>query len=159
MSDDMRPSPDGEDADRRAPADHLAIARLQEELARLRRQVETEVRTRRVVIVDERGADRIRLSASAESGCVVGLLDPDGFERSALAADLEGGALRIASRPLGDEVVRVDVFARDPEDGAGAYVGVELVDAGTSVSGLTVIETRPPRTWTLAGPGPAEQKV
>ncbi|HEU5152055.1 MAG TPA: hypothetical protein VFU19_16290 [Iamia sp.] len=138
MSDDTRP--DGDD-----PAD---VEQLREEVASLRRQIEGEVRTRSVLIVDEDGADRVRLSADGDA-CRVVLVDTDGFERVSLEADGTQGALRIAGRANGPGPNRVDVFAIDPEDDAGIYVGVELVDAGTSVAGFTAMEGRRPRTWTL----------
>jgi len=137
MSDDTRPS-------RHDPA---AVERLREEVASLRRQVEGEVRTRSVVIVDETGTDRIRLSAEG-AACRIVLVDGEGFERLILDAHDAHGALRIAGRPNGPGPNRVDVFALDPEDDAGVYVGAELVDAGTSVAGFTAMEGRRPRTWT-----------
>jgi hypothetical protein len=136
MSDDTRPP----------PGDPAAVERLREEVTRLRLQIEGEVRTRRVVIVDEAGVGRIRLSSEGGT-CRVALLDPDGFERAALEGDGSHGALRIAGRPDGVGPNRVDVFAIDPEDGQGVYVGAELVDAGNSVAGLTAVESRPPRIW------------
>lgn len=136
MSDDTRPS----------TSDPAAVDRLREEVTRLRLQIEDEVRTRRVVVVDETGVGRIRLSAD-EGACRVALLDSDGFERMTLDADPQHGALRIAGRSDGAGPSRVDVFAVDPEDEQGVYVGVELVDLGNSVAGFTAVESRPPRTW------------
>lgn len=151
MSDDMRSRPRGVQSDPvqpLEPVDPEAFARLQSEVTRLRLQIEDEVRTHRVVIVDETGVGRIRLSAAAGEHCRVVLLDEDGFERLHLTGRPDGGVLGIAGRPLGGEPTRIDVFASDPEDHAGAYVGVELVDSGNSVAGFTVLEGRPPRTWT-----------
>jgi len=139
MSDVTRPSPD----------DPTAVERLREEVTRLRLQLEDEVRTRRVVVVDGTGAGRIRLTAETGAGCRVTLLDPDGFERLVLEGDTTHGGLRIAGRSDGDGPSRVDVFALDPEDDQGTYVGVELVDAGTSVAGFTVVESLDPRTWVV----------
>ncbi|HMJ76554.1 MAG TPA: hypothetical protein VK507_11310, partial [Iamia sp.] len=112
-----------------------------------RSQIEDEVRTRRIVVVDNAGAERIRLSTEGD-GCGVRLLTDDGFERLTLESDPEHGALRISGRSDGTGPTRVDVFAVDPEDDAGAYVGVELIDVGNSVAGFTVVESREPRTWT-----------
>lgn len=137
MSDDTRPSTD----------DPAAVERLREEVASLRRQVEGEVRTRSVVIVDEGGADRVRLSVDGAASRVV-LVDAEGFERVVLDADGTHAALRIAGRSTGPGPNRVDVFALDPEDDGGAYVGTELIDAGTSVAGFTAMEGHRPRTWT-----------
>jgi hypothetical protein len=139
--------PEGPNA-AREPIDPEAFARLQSEVTRLRLQIADEVRTQRVVIVDETGVGRIRLSATAGEHCRVVLLDEDGFERLHLTGRPDGGVLAIAGRSLSGEPTRVDVFAIDPEDDAGAYVGVELVDAGNTVAGFTAIEGRPPRTWT-----------
>lgn len=141
MSDDTRPRPSQELVD---PAD---IKRLREEVARLRSQVEDEVRTRRIVVVDNAGVERIRLSTEGD-GCGVSLLTDDGFERLTLESDPEHGTLRISARSDGTGLSRIDVFAIDPEDDAGAYVGMELIDAGNSVAGFTVVESRAPRTWT-----------
>lgn len=138
MSDHTRP-------DRGDPPD---VEQLREEVASLRRQIEREVRTRSVVVVDGDGAERVRLSADGDA-CRVVLVNAEGFERVALDADGTQGALRIAGRSNGSGPNRVDVFAIDPEDGGGAYVGTELVDAGTSVAGFTAMEGRRPRTWTL----------
>ena len=138
MSDDTRPG----------TGDPAAVERLREEMASLRRQVEGEVRTRSVVIVDEAGTDRIRLSAEG-AACRIVLVDGEGFERVMLGADHAHGALHIAGRPNGPGPNRVDVFALDPEDDGGVYVGTELVDAGTSVAGFTAMEGRRPRTWTI----------
>ncbi len=151
MSDDKRSRPRGvpdESTRAREPIDTEAFARLQSEVTRLRLQIADEVRTRRVVIVDERGVGRIRLSATAGEHCRVVLLDEDGFERLHLTGQPDGGTLGIAGRSLSGEPTRVDVFATDPEDDAGAYIGVELVDAGNTIAGVTAIEGRPPRTWT-----------
>lgn len=138
MSYDTRP-------DRDDPAD---VERLREEVASLRRLIEGEVRTRSVAVVDEDGAERLRLSADGDA-CRLVLVDAEGFERLVLDADGTHGALRIAGRASGPGPNRVDVFAIDPEDDAGGYVGTELVDAGTSVAGFTLMESRRPRTWTL----------
>jgi hypothetical protein len=138
MSDDTRPSTD----------DPAAVERLREEVARLRHEVEGEVRTRRVVLVDASGADRIRLTAD-DDVCRVVLVDPDGFERLGLEAAATHGAVCIAGRTKSDHPSRVDVFALDPEDDQGVYTGVELVDQGNSVAGFTVLESCPPRTWTM----------
>lgn len=136
MIDDTRPHPNAPEA----------IDRLREEVKDLRLQIEEEIRTRHVVVVDEAGVGRIRLSADGGT-CQVALLDVDGFERITLVSDAEHGALRIAGRHRGTDPARIDVFALDPEDDQGTYVGLELVDAGASVAGFTTIESHPPRTW------------
>lgn len=147
MTDDTRPQPSGEPADEGPPLTPAAIDRLQEEVTRLRLQLADEIRTRRVLIVDDSGVGRIRLSTGEHGGYSVTLVDPDGFERAVLSGASNGGSLRIAARSHGDGAARVDLFALDPEDDAGSYVGLELIDAGTSVAGFTVVESRSPRTW------------
>ncbi len=69
-------------------------------------------------------------------------------ERMTLEGDPTHGVLRIAGRSSGAGPTRIDVFAIDPEDDGGVYVGAELVDVGTSVAGFTLVESRPPRLWT-----------
>lgn len=138
MSDDTRPSTD----------DPTAVERLREEVTRLRHQVETEVRTRQIVVVDASGADRIRLTAD-DDVCRVVLIDRDGFERLGLEAADNHGVVRISGHTESDHPSRVDLFALDPEDDQGVYAGIELVDQGNSVAGFTVVESRPPRTWTM----------
>ncbi|HEX7134427.1 MAG TPA: hypothetical protein VF228_17775 [Iamia sp.] len=144
MSDDTRPLPGDE------PAAPTGIQQLREEVAHLRRQIGDGVRTRSVVVVDRDGVERIRLSADG-TGCRVALLAPDGFERLALEEGEGHAALHIAGRSAGSNPARVDVFAIDPEDEQGVYIGIELIDAGDSVAGFTAIESQVPRTWT-AGP-------
>lgn len=132
------------------------LERLERELTDLRLMVGSQVRTREVVVVDEAGVPRIRLSAAdggAEgadptSSARVALLDPDGFERVSLSARPDIGVVSVAGRSTEGERSRIDVFALDPEDGEGVYVGVELVDRGNSVGGHTLYEGREPHTWT-----------
>lgn len=124
------------------------MARLRAEVADLRLRLEDEVRTRRVVIVDERGAPRIRLTAAADGNSQVALLDGDGFERTRITGRPDSGSVSVAARPSGDDLTHVEVFALDGDEGDGPYVGVELVDRGTSVAGFVLYEGRPPRTWT-----------
>lgn len=148
MDDDMRRRPHDVPGEADDPLSPEAFARLRAEVSRLRREIKDEVRTRRVVVIDDAGVERIRLSVD-EAGCRVALLAADGFERLTLE-DGEGlGALRIAGRSAGSDPSRVDVFAVDPEDEQGVYVGVELVEAGTSIAGFTAMEGRRPRLWTV----------
>ncbi len=84
-----------------------------------------EVRTRSVVVVDADGRERIRLSA-----------EPD------------HARIRVSAVTTTGEPTCVDVFALDAEDADDRpYVGVELIERGTSVAGLTVSEGRAPRLW------------
>jgi hypothetical protein len=133
-----------------ATADRLD--RLEQELTDLRLAMGSQVRTREIVVVDEAGVPRIRLSATAgdeavPSTCRIMLLDADGFERVSVSALPGIGAVSIAGRTEQEQRSHVDVFALDPEDGDGVYLGVELVDRGNSVGGHTVYEEREPRSW------------
>ena len=130
--------------------DAAAFDRLQAEVTDLRSQLAEEVRSRRVVVVDETGIARIRLTAD-EGQCRIVLLDADGFARITLTTKPDTGTLTIATRPRSVDPTRVDVFALDAEeadpDDAPA-VGIELIDTGNSVAGLTLYEGREPTLWT-----------
>lgn len=129
------------------PADEI-VARLRAEVADLRLRLDEEVRTRRVVVVDEAGAPRIRLTASAGGDSQVALFDGDGFERVRVTGKPDIGTVSVAARSPGDDLTQVEVFALDRDEDDGAYVGVELIDQGTSVAGFALYEGRPPRIWT-----------
>jgi hypothetical protein len=156
MSDPTRPSAEGVDDDERstpagpgaAEVAGVAVSRLRAEVADMRLRLGDEVRTRRVVVVDEAGVGRVRITASKEGGSRIDLLDADGFERIGISGALERGALTITSRTDGEQPTRVEVFGLDPDDPDAAYVGVELIDSGTSVGGFVLYEGRPPHTWT-----------
>lgn len=128
------------------PADEI-VAHLRAELADLRLRLDEEVRTRRVVVVDERGAPRIRLTASAGGDSQIALLGADGFERVRVTGKPNTGAVSVATRSPGDDLTQVEVFALDGDEDDSAYVGVELIDRGTSVAGFALYEGRPPRAW------------
>lgn len=147
MSDDTRPPPAGVTDGDRHGGDAEAVARLREEVADLRLQLGEKVRTRQVVVVDETGIGRVRISASKDGGSRIDLLDADGFERIGISGALERGALTITSRTDGEQPTRVEVFGLDPDSPDAAYVGVELIDRGTSVGGFVLYEGRPPHTW------------
>lgn len=129
------------------PAD---VERLKAEVTDLRLQLEEEVRTRRVTVIDDIGIARIRLATTPEGHCEIVLLTVDGFERIVLSARPGLGFLTVVSRSSSESPSRVDMFALDSDDGDadGAYVGVELVDRGNSVTGYSLYEGRHPRTWT-----------
>lgn len=148
MSDDTRPPPGGVNDGDRSRSDAEAITRLRAEVADLRLRIGDEVRTRRVVVVDEAGIGRVRITASKDGESRIDLLDADGFERVGISGAPERGAVTITSRTGSDQPTRIEVFGLDPEDPDAAYVGVELIDRGTSVAGFVLYEGRPPRTWT-----------
>lgn len=120
MSDAIRPPTDPE-----CPVTAADLAAIRAEVAALRAEVRSEIRTGRVVVIDESGFERIRMTADGHHGHLT----------------------VSARRGVDDRPTRVDVFAVDAEDDAGPYVGVELVDRGDSVAGFTVIEDRSPRWW------------
>lgn len=124
------------------------LAQLRAEVADLRLRLGDEVRTRRVVIVDEAGAPRIRLTASAGGDSQIALLDGDGFERVRMTGKPNVGTVSVAARSPGDDLTHVEVVAFDSDEAEGAYVGLELVDRGSGVAGFTLQEGQPPRTWT-----------
>jgi hypothetical protein len=128
--------------------DAAVFAQLRAEVADLRLQLGEEVRTRRVVVVDEAGAPRIRLTASAGGDSQVALLDGDGFERVWITGNPDIGTMSVAARSRGGDPTQVDVFALDRDEDDGAYVGLELIDRGTSVAGFALYEGRQPRPWT-----------
>lgn len=105
MAPDHDPAPGDPTGD---PGDDLA--RLRAEVAALRAQLATEVRTRRVVVVDAGGRPRVVLSADPGVGSV--RLDDAGGTAS------------------------VELYAVDPLEGDGPEVGVVLVVDGDVVRSL-----------------------
>jgi len=104
------------------------VGALSAELADLRTSLASEVRTRRVVVVEE-----------------------DGFERIILGARDRFGHVTVVSRtPPGASTI-AELFANDPVDADGANVGVALTDAGNVVATLDVADDRAPRLWTSDG--------
>ena len=144
--DDPTARPDGESGVPEHDADD-ALSRLRAEVTDLRLRLEDEVRTHRVVVVDDAGISRIRLATTAEGESRVTLLDADGFERVRIGGQPDRGVVTIACRTQHDESTRVEVFALDPDAPDAAYTGVELIDRGNSVAGFVVYEGRPPRQW------------
>ena len=127
-----------------------ALAAVQADLEALRAELAGEVKTRSVVLVDGEGVERVSVAAGADATEVV-VSDPDGHERIRLVASRAEGHLRIRSRAAGDtgDPTQVDLFALDPEDADDhPYVGLELIDRGTSAAGLSLYEGHPPRLWT-----------
>lgn len=113
-----------------------------------RRWADVEVRARRLVIVDEAGIDRVSIEAAASAGGEISLFDGDGFRRIRIAASAERGAVTIAAQAPDGEPTRVEVFGLDRDGTDGAYVGVEVIDRGTSVAGIALQEGRAPQVWT-----------
>jgi hypothetical protein len=143
-----------------SPADDIRVdaavlSRLRAEVADLRLQMGEEVRTRRIVLVDDTGVGRLRLDVTSDGYSRITLLDGDGFERIGLTGRPDLGVLTIAGRSLSGEPTRVEVFAHDPRDGDGVQIGVHLVDGGNGVAGFDLFEGRSPAFW----PRPPRQGV
>lgn len=94
------------------------------ELVELRRALGEEVRTRRVVVVED-----------------------DGFERIVLGAAARFGHVTVQARSAGGEPACVELFANDRINGGGAHVGVALSDAGDVAAVLELIVGRLPELW------------
>lgn len=143
----MSDRPTGEDSDVPARVDPVAFERLQQEVTNLRLQMGDEVRTGRLVVVDEAGIARARITAESGGDCRFVLLDADGFERVSLRGLDEVGAIEVAARSRSGEPTRAAVVAHDPSDGDGCVVGLYLMDRGNEVAGLHVFEERRADVW------------
>jgi hypothetical protein len=98
---------------------------LRLQLAGLRRSLSNEVRTRRVVVEEA-----------------------DGFDRVVLEARSIFGGVEVRSRARLGEATAAGLFALDPGDGDPAQVGVSLSDRGNIVASLDVYSRHRPRLWT-----------
>lgn len=136
----MSDRPTGEDSDGPARVDPVAFERLRREVTDLRLQLEDEVRTGRLVVVDEAGIARARITADSGGVCRFVLLDEDGFERISLRGLHEVGAIEVAARSRSGEPTRAEVVAHDPSGEDGCVVGLYLVDRGNEVAGFHVFE-------------------
>lgn len=119
------------------------VARLVEDLAEMRAAQATEVRTRRLVVVDEDGFERVELSTLTTSGSVTVHGNPgggDGDERYVrlLVEDHAGvGPTAIAGLYVvtrGEESLSVDVV--DDAQGAAAWPRVNLAVVEHSDDGI-----------------------
>ena len=119
------------------PADAALVARLDAldaaigdvaaRLARLRGTLAGEIRTRRLVVAE-----------------------PDGFERVVAEATGGVGAVTVRTRTTGPGTVGVEVFAADPAGGDPAHVGVALLDGGDVVAAIDLQSGRPAMVWLAA---------
>jgi hypothetical protein len=114
------PASDDED-----PFGNEAITGLRREIAALRAEIAQGVRTRSLTVVDAEGFERIRLRAEDDHGSV-----------------------SVSSRSEPGERTRAEMFALDGDGVDGAYVGVELIDRGNSITGYALYEGAKPRLWT-----------
>jgi hypothetical protein len=110
-----------------------AVGSLRHELTELRASLAREVRTRRVVVIEEDGSDRVVLEARGRYGRV-GVL---GF-----------GTGRATALPVnGTRPTCVELVANDATDGEGPHLAVALTDSGDVVATLEVHEGRRPVLW------------
>ena len=118
------PSSDDEE-----PFGSEAITGLRREIASLRAEIAQGVRTRSLSVVDAEGFERVRLRAEDDYGSV-----------------------SVSSRSEPGERTCVEVFALDADGADSAYVGVELIDRGNSMTGYALYEGAKPRLWTEHSP-------
>lgn len=101
-----------------------AISDVAARLARLRGTLAGEIRTRRLVVAE-----------------------PDGFERVVAEATGGLGAVLVRTRTTGPGTVGVEVFAADPVGGDPAHVGVALLDGGDVVAAIDLQAGCRPMIW------------
>lgn len=111
--------------DARLTALEATVVEVRARLRRLHGQLDHEVRTRRVVIVEH-----------------------DGFERAVLEAERSFGALTVRARSASPGTVAVELFAADARDGEPAHLGIALLDAGDVVAAVDVLAGREAMVWT-----------
>jgi len=143
----MPDRPTAEDSDDPPRVDPVAFERLQREVTDLRLQIGDEVRTGRLVVVDEAGIARARITAESGGDCRFVLLDEDGFERISLRGLDEVGAIEVAARSRSGEPTRAEMVAHDPSGEDGCMVGLYLFDRGNAVAGFHVFEEHQADVW------------
>jgi hypothetical protein len=120
-----RPPMDGDGDVRDALRELAARVRwLEDEGADLRAELRREVRARRIVVVDERGQERIVLGAHDRFGHVT-----------------------VFAASVPPESTCVELFAVDAVEGDGAELGVALIDRGDTVATFNLFEGRRARLW------------
>jgi hypothetical protein len=120
------------DLDHRVDALETEAARLRDALDCLTASLAVEVRTRRLVVVDQ-----------------------SGFERLVAEGRDNHGFLVLRGQSAAQRSTSVQLFADDPLDGEGAHVGVALGERGDIVAVLEVSDGREPTLW-LRGPDDAQ---
>ncbi|MGQ0804125.1 MAG: hypothetical protein ACT4PI_09715 [Actinomycetota bacterium] len=108
------------------------VERLRTELAELRTALTTEVRTHRIVLVED-----------------------DGFERLVLETGERFGRVMLSGRPGRGRAASVELFTNDPVDDHGAHVGVALTDDENVVAVFEVVERHRPTLWLEGRDNPA----
>jgi hypothetical protein len=112
------------DVARRLDEIEAALGSMRDELAALRRALGEELRTRRLVVVED-----------------------DGFERVVISARGAFGYVAVCGRNGPRDRSRVELFANDPIDGDGTHVGVALSTRGDVVASLEVLDRHRARLW------------
>ena len=106
---------------------------LREELAALRRELADEVRTRRVVVVE-----------------------PDGFERVILYAEETHGGITLGGRSERGRSTALDIHVDDAEEDADPEdvpsFGFAFWDRGNTVASFVVVSPGPPALWSDGRP-------
>jgi hypothetical protein len=101
-----------------------ALRVLSADLRALRGALRRELRTRRIVVVEDDGFERVVVSTRGGFGYV-----------AVCGRDGVGGA------------TCVELFANDPVDVDGAHVGMAVSDHGDVVAALDALEGHRPRLW------------
>jgi hypothetical protein len=104
--------------------DARELDQLRQEVAALRAAISTEIRTRRVTVVE-----------------------PDGFERIVLEAQGRFGSIAVRTRSKAAPT-EAGLFGNDPIDGDGSHVGIALTDQGDVVAAFEVLQGREAVLWT-----------
>lgn len=103
---------------------HQLVTQLAGEVADLRAELASEVRTHRLVVVED-----------------------DGHERVVIASRGHYGHLMVRGRSPEGRSTAVELFANDPSDGDGANVGLALTDDGDVVALFDVTQGGTPAIW------------
>lgn len=101
-----------------------AVETVRAELRELRDSLADEVRTRKVIL--------------AES---------DGFERLVAAARDGFAHVTLHGRTVDGQATCVELFANDPINGTGTHIGVALTTSGEVVAAFETIQGDRPRIW------------
>jgi hypothetical protein len=121
---DTDPATDGEPLAERLRLLEREVHRLRDAVDTYRAALSDEVRTRRLVVVD-RG----------------------GFERIVAEGGVDHAHLSVRARATGPGSTKVELFADDPLDGDPTHVGVALGRGGDVVASFEVASRGEPLLW------------